>query len=190
MNCTECGAETKNRRWCSMACKSKGMIGGGPRWKGGRYTDPHGYTRVLLPEHPRAHHHYGYVLEHILIAEKALGKPLPSKACVHHHDLNRTNNTNGNLVICENTQYHTILHARMRLLQAVADPDREFLCTKCGKIKLLTDFYTLHSRWNGRMTMCKACCAAKYRDEAVRQDPIASGKFTARTPNHPEVEHE
>ncbi len=54
------------------------------------------------------------VFRHIVIAEKALGRPLPQKARVHHVDENRSNDSNSNLVICENQTYHHLLHQRAR----------------------------------------------------------------------------
>ncbi len=58
------------------------------------------------------------IFRHVLIAEKALGRPLPPKAKVHHVDEDRSNDANGNLVICENQAYHQLLHRRMRALRA------------------------------------------------------------------------
>jgi hypothetical protein len=43
------------------------------QWKGGRsYHTPGGYVRIKIHSHPRATAN-GWVLEHIVIAEKALG---------------------------------------------------------------------------------------------------------------------
>lgn len=53
--------------------------------------------------------------EHISIAEKALGKKLPSGAVVHHMNKQRADNhTPYNLVICQDQSYHLLLHRRMR----------------------------------------------------------------------------
>jgi hypothetical protein len=77
-----------------------------PSWKGGRLeNDPRGYVEVYAPCHPRAHD--VHVREHILLAEKALGKPLPPKATIHHHNLE-------DLVICQDQAYHMLLHRRTR----------------------------------------------------------------------------
>lgn len=52
------------------------------------------------------------IREHILVAAKALGKPLPIGAVVHHVDGNKSNNKTSNLVICPNDAYHKLLHKR------------------------------------------------------------------------------
>jgi hypothetical protein len=65
----------------------------------------------------------GYSYEHVSIAEKALGKPLPSSARVHHADEDKANNANNNLVICQDDAYHFLLHARKRALLACGNPN-------------------------------------------------------------------
>jgi hypothetical protein len=70
--------------------------------------------------------HNGYIhtggsdgdLAHIRIAEAALGKPLPPLALIHHVNREKTCNTNTNLVICQNTAYHFLLHQRTRALKS------------------------------------------------------------------------
>lgn len=67
------------------------------------------------------------IREHILIAEKALGKPLPPLAVVHHFNPKKSN---GTLVICQNQSYHFLLHKRTRALKGSGHVDWEkcFIC--------------------------------------------------------------
>lgn len=51
------------------------------------------------------------------IALKALGKPLPFNACIHHVNGKHWDNRNCNLVICENNAYHMLLHSRTAWLR-------------------------------------------------------------------------
>jgi hypothetical protein len=54
------------------------------------------------------------VLEHVLIAERVLGRRLKKPEQVHHFDGNGLNNKNKNLIICPNMAYHKLLHKRQR----------------------------------------------------------------------------
>ena len=74
--------------------------------EGGRTKSRDGYIMVVVKGKK--------VGEHKLIAEKALGKPLPPNALVHHFDGNRQNNHYSNLVICPDASYHALLHMRTR----------------------------------------------------------------------------
>jgi HNH endonuclease len=56
-------------------------------------------------------------VEHIVIAERALGKQLPPKAVVHHINGKPADNRNSNLVICQDQSYHMLLHKRARELE-------------------------------------------------------------------------
>ncbi len=56
-------------------------------------------------------------LQHRLLAEKALGRPLPPEARIHHMNEDKADNfTPYNLVICPNDEYHKLLHRRMKEL--------------------------------------------------------------------------
>lgn len=68
------------------------------------------------------------VAEHRLIAARALGRPLPKKAHVHHVDGDKANNRPGNLVICEDYYYHKLLHQRQKAFDGCGDPTKH----KCG----------------------------------------------------------
>ena len=52
------------------------------RWNGGRYKDSFGYVYILTPGHPYSR--AGYVAEHRLVMEKAIGRYLLPTELVHH----------------------------------------------------------------------------------------------------------
>lgn len=84
-----------------------------PQYNGGKTKNPLGYIFVRDFSHHKSNS-MGYIGEHILVAEKILGKYLPDKAVVHHVDGNPSNNNPNNLVICENSAYHLFLHRKIR----------------------------------------------------------------------------
>jgi hypothetical protein len=85
-----------------------------PFWKGGIISNASAGRLVLNPGHPRAFFN-GYVPEHILIAERALGHSLPRGAIVHHPSHDRRENSS--LVICQDRAYHLLLHKREKALK-------------------------------------------------------------------------
>ncbi len=138
---------------CSKACQSASHRGSGnPAWNGGHTLLWNGEYRGVRTDDERR-----YVLEHVFIAEKALGKPLPPGAIVHHHDQNKLNNRSGNLVICQDRGYHAHIHARMRVVKAGRDPDLFKHCSACKEPRPRDMFYKNKSQLDGLNNTCKAC---------------------------------
>jgi hypothetical protein len=84
-----------------------------------RYIDDRGYVRI------------GRRKEHIIIAEKAFGGPLPKGAIVHHLDGGKENR-DGNLAIFPDQAYHLLIHQRMAAKAACGNPDWR-KCPYCQK---------------------------------------------------------
>ena len=102
------------------------------------------------------------VLEHIVVAERILGRKLPSGAQVHHVDLNRTNNDPSNLVICPSDAYHKLLHQRLRALLAFGDANAKkcWICRKWG----LDNFHI-----RGRRPVHLECIRMKEREQYAKR---------------------
>ena len=90
-------------------------------YKNGRILRGRGYVYIYLPEHPFSNGQ-GYIGEHRLVAEKALGKYIDLKHPVHHHNGDVADNRPQNLIVCEDHPYHHLLHSRMKVYR------------KCGKV--------------------------------------------------------
>jgi hypothetical protein len=116
-----------NGKYCSKSCSGKASVLGKNKekcnsWKGGITKTKSGYVQVLCRNHPKANQR-GYIFEHILVAEKNLGKYLPDGAVVHHVNENPSDNSPENLVICESNSYHHGLHRRSRAYIATGNPN-------------------------------------------------------------------
>ena len=82
-------------------------------WRGGIVGDGAGYVLVKRDGHPRAKKCGGYVREHILIAEKHLGRLLLPDEVVHHINGIKSDNRPENLAVMTSSA-HLQSHAKAR----------------------------------------------------------------------------
>ena len=92
-----------------------------PNWRGGRTTASDGYVLIKVgPDYPGADKK-GYILEHRLVMQSAVGRPLTPDEVVHHINGVTTDNRIENLVIMTRVA-HSRHHRRMaRLPRASRD---------------------------------------------------------------------
>jgi hypothetical protein len=141
-----CNDKHEARSWCQKHYA---------RWK--RFGDP---LALLTAERGTAVNADGYRVfagkgEHILVAEKAMGKRLPNGAVVHHVDENRLNNAPSNLVVCSRA-YHILIHARMKAMAACGNPNWRH----CYYCKRYDDPANMYVSPQGRVNYHSACRAA------------------------------
>ena len=84
----------------------------GNRLRKGIKKHSEGYILIYCPEHPFADK-VGYVLEHRLVMEKALGRMLNKDEYVHHINGNKTDNDIKNLLLTNRSE-HAKIHMEMR----------------------------------------------------------------------------
>lgn len=88
--CADCGAPTDKRaERCRVCTRKLQILDKAPGWKGGRRFNMRGYIMIMAPpNHPRASasgkYGRGYVREHTLVMEEALGRYLQPGETVHH----------------------------------------------------------------------------------------------------------
>lgn len=140
-----------------------------PRWKGGRWVRNDGYVMVHRPEHPRACK--GHVMEHILVAEGALGRDLAEDAVVHHVNGIRSENAGHNLVLCQDRAYHNLIHYRARAREACGHAGW-LKCWICGKYDAPENMW---HRYTPQVTARHRACAARRKRERKAQATQARG---------------
>lgn len=81
-------------------------------WRGGTFIDQWGYRMVVARERGQAN---PYVHEHVLIAEKTIGRRLKGNEVVHHINGVKDDNRPENLLVMTRAE-HKKLHAQLEAL--------------------------------------------------------------------------
>ena len=118
-----------------------------PAWKGGRRVRKDDYVMVWTPGGDR--------LEHRVIMEKAIGRPLLDAEIVHHKDGNRSNNVLENLELFGSQSEHALHHGEANRKTLLSKGLKQ--CTLCLLVKPLRAFYRTRSNRMGVQSWCKKC---------------------------------
>ena len=129
-------------------------------WKGGCYYI--NGRKIVKAEGCSKRFSNGYAQEHIVVAERVFGKPLPKDCVIHHVNGKKKPNINKNLVICQDDSYHRFIHKRTRAYKASGNAN----FVKCTICKKYDDPINLYIRPDGigYHRECRNQRTARYRN--------------------------
>lgn len=96
-------------------------------------------------------------LQHRVMAERALGRPLKPTELIHHINEDRADNRNDNFVICQGIAYHALLHQRERAYRACGQAHWR-KCAACKQYDAPENLYIPKKRG----TICHRSCLKTY----------------------------
>lgn len=174
------GKKNDNRR--SNIVPIRGFVNNGK-------IDLNGYISIYLPEHPRAFEN-GCVYEHIVVAEKILGRELKNGECVHHIDGNRKNNCEDNLMIFKTISDHAIFHMGGK---PILQDDGTYTCEKRfvymkSKNKIVKNQKTINDKERKSKIQYDLCSKCNENLKTVGAEMCAFCRKKERTKNIPPKE--
>ncbi|KKM73190.1 hypothetical protein LCGC14_1413000 [marine sediment metagenome] len=104
---------------------------------------------------------------HCLVAESVLGRPLPSRAHVHHVNSDFNDNRHRNLVVCQDAAYHRLLHRRQKALAECGHADW-LRCMYCGKLDAPSRLHVTR-RGNWEKAVHRSCRNTYMREFKARR---------------------
>lgn len=123
------------------------------------------YKQLFLPDHPNASVN-GCIYEHVIVAEKLLGRKLKQKEVVHHIDGNKKNNAPENIMVFATNADHIRFHRggtpfrEGDVWKSTSKEKESAICKFCGKV-----FYPVQASKHTKYCSpkCKAEDKRKYK---------------------------
>jgi hypothetical protein len=101
--------------------------------------------------------------QHVVVAERALGRPLKAPEQVHHVKEIKTDNRPENLVLCQDLAYHKLLHQRADAFKACGHFDW-LRCPYCKTHDDPANLRVYTARRSGRAAYHRACNSRYLRE--------------------------
>ena len=123
------------------------------------------YKYIYDPRHQKALND-GCVYEHVIIAEKILGRPLSSEEVIHHKDENRKNNDPSNIMVFRTNEDHSRYHKQKSGLREMGDKTYT-----CDKIKTLCEVCNKPIA-NKYSSLCEYCYKIKKSEHLPSKETL------------------